>query len=241
MEEIFEKTGSVTVSMTDKSGLLTYADVFRLFMDIAGDHAERIGVGIADMKKKGLFWLTVRTKIRYYYRPRLFEAITVRTWPMAPERVRGLRCYELVSDEGLAASGKTEWAVMNIETGRVASLAGVYPEGLRFPETLSLEAAFSRISPENAEPYAEYRVRSSDIDVGGHMNNVAYIDALMGSFSSDELERLCPSDIEAVFRAPCFEGDALTFSRLNTGSGFDAVLKRGETPVFLARLTGSEA
>lgn len=237
MEELFEQQKTVSVSMTDRSGQISYADVFRIFMDAAGDHAERIGVGIGAMREKGLFWLTVRTKIRFYHRPGLFENITVRTWPMAPERVRGLRCYELVSDEGLAASGKTEWAVMNIETGRIASLAGVYPEEFRFPERLSLDEPFARIGYDGSAPGGEYAVRSTDIDVGGHMNNVAYIDALMGMFTGAELDALSPAVIEAVFRAPCFEGDRLAFTRTETETGSDCAFIKSGSPVFMARLT----
>lgn len=222
--------------MADSGGRLSHAAVFRLFMDIAGDHAERIGVGIGALKAKGLFWLTVKTKVRYFDRPRLFEPLTVRTWPMAPEKVRALRCYELLSGDRLVAAGKTEWAVMNTETGRLAPLAGVYPEGFVFSEKLSLGEPFFRIAPPSPVPYSEYRVRSTDTDVGGHMNNVAYVDALMGSFSSEELRAIDPYEIEAAFRAPCFEGDRLVFFRGESAETVDVSLQRDGAPVFLARL-----
>ncbi|MBQ8004580.1 MAG: hypothetical protein IJ299_05775, partial [Oscillospiraceae bacterium] len=62
----------------------------------------------------------------------------------------------------------------------------------------------------------KYTVRSTDIDLGQHMNNAKYINALFGLFSCEELKRMNITDVEINFRTPCFEGDELSiYSRKN--------------------------
>ncbi len=84
-------------------------------------------------------------------------------------------------------------------------------------------------------PFAEYRVRSTDIDVGGHMNNAAYLRAFFGAFSCAELAQMRISEIDAAFRAPCFEGDTLRFYRRENEGAVDLRAARGEETVLLLR------
>ena len=56
-----------------------------------------------------------------------------------------------------------------------------------------------------------YTVRSIDTDYGRHMNNVAYIKAVEGLFSSKELDELKISELEIHYKNPCFEGETITF------------------------------
>ena len=57
-------------SLTDSSGKLSVPDCFSLFMDVAAVHAPMLKCGTEDLAKQGLFWLTVRSKIKIIRRPR---------------------------------------------------------------------------------------------------------------------------------------------------------------------------
>ena len=89
---------------------------------------------------------------------------------------------------------------------------------------------------DGINPYAQYTVRSTDIDVGGHMNNAAYLKALFGTFSCKELAEKNIRSVDALFRAPCFEGDELLWQRAETAEGFQIrATCKGKT-VFLAAI-----
>ena len=192
MKSIYEMPFPVTPGYCDASGKLGYHEAFRIFMDAAAIHAQLLGVGFKEMSEKRLFWLTVKTKICFYRRPVMGEVVTVRTWPEVPEKIRCLRSYEIRKGEELLVSGKTEWAVLDLETNRVVPMETVYPQGIDFPEAAACEEAFERVPDEFREEdrYAEYLVGSTDIDVGGHMNNGAYIRAVMGSLSNEEIRSM---------------------------------------------------
>ncbi|MCR5808971.1 MAG: hypothetical protein K6G56_05360 [Clostridiales bacterium] len=237
MTETYEKELAVTPVNADRSGKLSYHDTFGAFMDMASAHADVLGCGVADIKKRSLFWLVAKTAVRFRRRPEVGEKARLVTWPEKPERIRGCRSYEIIKDGEILVRGKTEWAVMNTETGRLAPMEGIYPaELVSFPESACPEA-FTRITvPEERVPLAEYRVRSTDIDVGGHMNNVAYIRMITGCFSSAELERLDPKLVEAVYRAPCFEGDTLLLTKAEDESGMTVFAEKDGKIIFMLRM-----
>ena len=74
-----------------------------LFQALAAEHAEQIGVGGADMAKRGLFWLTVRTRIRFYKRPAMMQTVGLETWPGPGEGMRWERYYTLKRGDALPA------------------------------------------------------------------------------------------------------------------------------------------
>ncbi len=238
MDEIYEKELETAPSVCDASGRLSYHGAFGLFMDAASSHADRLGIGIGDLMKKNLFWLTVKTRVEFISRPSLGKPVTVRTWPEAPEKVRGDRSYELEQDGEILIAGKTEWTILNFKENRLSSPREIYPESLRFREDSAITAPFARI-PEQFEayrPYASRTVLSTDIDMGHHMNNVAYLQALAGSFSTEEWDRLPLQNIDVLFRASCFEGDELQFSRRDADDSVQIRIARGDQTILLVNL-----
>ena len=132
MDQLFEQAQIILPSMADAGGRLSIPNTFGLFMDIASIHAGMLGSGMDDMARRGLFWLTVKTQIVFYDRPRVMERIGARTWPESPGKIRCNRSYQLLRGEEVLVAGKTEWAVMDLRTKQLAPLTGVYPPALSF-------------------------------------------------------------------------------------------------------------
>ena len=234
---------TILPSVCDMEMKLSIADTFALFMDIATVHADLLGVGAEDMMGRGLFWLTVKTKVHFLRRPRMMERVTLSTRPLAPEKIRSIREYRLTKGEELLAQGKTEWTVIETATGKIHPMADVFARELELGKTPEYTAPFCRVAPDfsAAECLGTYRVRSTDIDLGGHMNNVAYLRALLGMLSSRELKAFPQSEVEIAFRSPCFEGETLQIFRRpveipHREVGVDlAALKSDGTPAVLLR------
>lgn len=205
-------------SHMDSSGRLGIPDCFSLFMDVAAPHAALLGCGTQDLAKKDLFWLTVRSKIKILRRPYLMENITVSTWPEEPEETRCIRDYSITQDGKPLVLGKTLWAVVNLKTGKLAPVDELYPEGFKAIPDIAVEEPFTRFDKDfGGELFASYTVRSTDIDFGGHMNNIAYIRALAGLYPADEWQALNISEMEIHYKSSCFEGDVLEFHKKTVG------------------------
>ena len=238
MQPIFEQNILIPPSACDYSGRLGYAGAFAVLMDLATEHAEHLGIGLAAMKAKNRFWVTVRTKIILYERPAVSEAVRLITWPEKPGAVRCNRSYEIRRGDKLLIAGRTEWAVMNTEANAIAPAADLFPADLDYVSGSSVSEPFVRIPArfDGTEPFASYTVRSTDIDLGGHMNNAAYPRALFGAFSAKELEAMQARSIDLIFRAPCYEGEKLDFYKKESEGVTDLRIARGDETVLLARI-----
>ena len=239
MENKISREIMVGPSMCDSKARMTFTACVNLFMDMATVHAEMIGNGPTVLTPKGLFWITAKTRIRILRAPLLTETVTVSTWPEKPGAFKGDRDYEITSGDSILVLGKTEWCVIDFGTKRPARVKSVYPEGMEYLDDVSIPEGFEKINDTfEADPYATHKVDSSDIDIGGHMNNGAYVRALMSTFSVKELNDLKPTSLEIVYLESCYEGDILYFRREITENGINIRmdLRNGRTAA-LAKLS----
>lgn len=210
-------------SQTDYVNRLRYHETFNIFMDLANRHAEILGIDQKTFMDKGLFWLTVKTRIRFYRRPVMSDRVQGQTWPIRPTTLRSDRCYRLLDKDGILAEGRTEWAVMDMKAGRLANLKELFPQDLVFNEEPFSIEDFPRIMPcdDSFKLKNTYKVISSDIDMGQHMNNVAYVRALMGMFSVQELKDMDIREITVIFKTSAHENDVLSMMYRKDGNTLD--------------------
>ena len=228
MEAVYGRAQNSAPSMCVASGHIGLSAAFALFQDVASEHAERMGLGGVAMQKKHAFWMTVRTRVHFYKRPWMMQVVDLTTWPMAPGKMRCDRCYRLCDGETLLAEGRTEWCVYDTQANAVRSTEGLFDPETAFPTELLLPDPYARFRHDFAEDdrACTHVVRASDIDVGRHMNNVAYLRMLMDSFSVSEQERMRITEMEILFCMPCFEGEELDVLRRKTDSGYEFGVRR---------------
>lgn len=225
----------------DSSARLGVADTFGLFMDLAAEHAAAIGNGPVDMQKRGLFWLTVKTRIQFFRRPGITETVTASTWPESVGKKRGNRSYLLSKNGETLVAGKSEWAILELEGGGLHDVLDAYAPGTEFPTESAVPGLYTRIHDNfTGEPFAWYTVHSTDIDLGGHMNNAAYPRALASLFPVARQRELTVREAEIHFRTPCYEGDTLAFQKRRAADGaleLRASLPNGKTATLIRLVT----
>lgn len=222
MANKLEREILVPLSHCDNMSKLSVPSMFSLFMDIATDHAEQLHLSAKDLGEN-LFWLAVKTKIKINKRPCMTEKVTLATWPEKAVRVRANRHYTISDENEVLVAGKTEWAVISTETGRLQRLNDIYGEDFSFCEDVSTDEVYARVSDDfsDASVLGEYTIRSTDIDVGQHMNNAFYIRALFSLFSTKELREREITEIDISYKAQSFEGETLTVKVREIGNAFE--------------------
>ena len=81
MTDKLEKTFAIVPSQCDSTARLGIPNAFSLFMDIATEHADQLGIGLKDLGPQNKFWLTVKSKVHFYDMPALSDVVTLTTWP----------------------------------------------------------------------------------------------------------------------------------------------------------------
>lgn len=211
MDNKMQRELLIPLSHCDNTSKLSVPFMFNMFMDIATDHAEHLHLSAKDLGEN-MFWLATRTKVVINRRPLMCERVTLSTWPEKAVRVRANRQYAVNDDNGVAIAGKTEWAVINTESGKLQRLNDIYGEDFEYCEDVACEGSYARISDnfDSAKVFSQYTIRSTDIDVGQHMNNAAYVRALFSLFSCKELESSEVKEIDITYKNQSFEGETLT-------------------------------
>ena len=238
MNAEYTRTVTVLPSQVDAYGKLSMAHTFDLFMDVATEAADALGVGWTFLQRKGMFWITVKTRISFLERPNLMDTVRVRTWPERPGEKRCNRHYELSRDGEVLIRAKTEWAIVSILTRRPQSLGKIMPQEMDYPDELACPEPFPMIDEAFPEPpFARHLVTARDIDMARHMNNVAYVRAIVDAFSVKEWKKLDVKQMDVIFRASAHEGDELQFQQRRDGHVLDirGSLPGGET-IVLSRI-----
>ena len=230
MEGTFEKTIILGPSQCDATSRLSLYSTFVIFQDIASEHAETLGIGGAATAAKNLFWLTVRTRVKMYHRPAMMEKLTVKTWLGAfkPGDLRTDRFYRITCGDTLVAEGRTEWAVLRLTDQSVVRMREVEMPDVEICPEIVCGAPFSRFHelPDEKDFCTEHVVRPSDVDMGQHMNNTAYIRAMLDTFTVKEWKALEPEEMEICFRQPCYGGETLAIRRRELGDGWLFLVQR---------------
>ena len=223
MEIKLQRNIKIQTSMCDNLSQLSIPSLFTIFMDLACEHAPMLDLGSDKLMPKGLFWVAAKAKVKIHRLPEVLTEAMACTWPEAPGKIRTNRYYTLSDTSGVLAEGKTEWAIIDIASGRPVKLSEIYPENMKHPEEKVCDQPFARVKDdfEDCDILGTYTIRSTDIDIGQHMNNVAYIRALFGAFTCKELENLNITDIDIAFKSQCYEGENLTLLKRKVDNGLE--------------------
>lgn len=215
-----------------QTGRLTPLGAFTLMQSLAVQHAEEIGVGGAAMAAKGLFWLTVHTRIDFFAPAKLMDALEGITWPEPcnARAYRSYRSYALERGGETVAIGRTLWAILGDE-GRLMQFSSAgFPEDYVFSERQGIADAPTRFADDfdEGDLVRHYTVRSTDIDLGHHMNNVAYVRALLDCFPAAVLDSGAVRSMEVHYAAQCREGEELSVYLKREGALCRMAVKRPE-------------
>ena len=79
----------------------------------AGEHAEQLGIGAADLAQRDLYWVLTRQFIRIARLPAAREEIIVNTWPSRRPRQLFFRDFRVTDPNGeLVATATSAWALI---------------------------------------------------------------------------------------------------------------------------------
>lgn len=202
----------VMPSMCDENSRMSIPAMLDMFQDMAGIHADSVGIGALELEERGLFWVVSKTRIRIMSHPLVQEILEATTWIQPAERVSCERDWAISQNGEQVAYVRSMWAALRRDNFRPGHMEDFYPES-DFSMAPPDDMPFTRMSKkfEGAEPLGEYTIRSVDIDRGGHMNNVNYIRAMLGCFTCAQIAEMDIKEIDMQFIQQCYEGDTIQF------------------------------
>lgn len=223
MENRAEKVYRIPLSLCDNTSQLSYTGFFTAFVDLASEHAADLCMGKKEMDARGLIWVTTKTKIRIYDRPRMLSEVQLTTWPGPADKSRSNRYYTMIQDDRLLAEAKNEWSVLEPATGRVHRVSEVFPKDIEICTDTACDVPYYKVSDDfsDCEIIGTHTVTFSDLDTSNHMNNAAYVRRIFSVFDSKKVASMAVSELEVAYRHQCYEGEKLIFKIRKNDTGFD--------------------
>lgn len=209
----------------DVSARIKPSAILELMQEMAGAHAEFLGVGRSKLLPMNLAWVLTRVEVRMERYPLSGEIITVETFPMPNRRVFFPRYFIFRDSEGkqIGCAGSL-WVVLDITTRKMANAAEIAPllpdnSDLTAPMGMPATVADCAGETEEAHRIPVY----TDLDMNGHVNNTRYLDWCCNALGIDVMrdhtlmqfavnynQEILPGQaVRTVLRR---EGDAFSFS-----------------------------
>ncbi|MCR4676176.1 MAG: hypothetical protein K5634_02965 [Sphaerochaetaceae bacterium] len=233
MENLHSESIKVNIGNSDATLHLSLPAMMTCFQDIATEHAQLLGIGFKDMSDKGLVWVTTKTMVDIEKSPSFLSDCTVSTMASEIRNGRAYREYTISVRDKVCVKGKSEWTALDIKTGRPVSAETVMPE-LEYVENRVCPSDFRMIDHDfsNAEVLGVCKVRSTDIDFIGHMNNIAYVRSFQSLFTVEQLKKNPFRHFEISYVSSCYEGNEIEY-RIRGNEVCGTNLKTGKPCVFI--------
>lgn len=176
-------------------------------LEAAGKHAGLLGVGVRDLHARGLTWVLSRLHARVASLPAAGAAVDIATWPCGRHRLLAVREFRLRGAPGAEVLRATSaWALMNLETRRLARLDPHLPDYGPCPERM-VEDDFAPLPPPDpGSPRRLFCAEAGDIDLNDHVNTMVYLGWALGS-APDAVRSRPLQELEAAFVGEAHLGD----------------------------------
>lgn len=235
-EELFQ----VYTEDVDRADKLTAAAAFNYFQEIAGNHAQDLGVGKEYMIDAGQAWILSRMSAVLDRRPGRGSKVRVRTWPRGTDRLFAIRDYEMLDKtDSVIARGRSGWLIVDLTTLRPRR-----PEALvaSLPSNVGMDALADGAQglPERKDLVEVGRRTAaySDIDYNGHVNNARYVQWIQDALPAEEIEAADRLRLDINYLSEVKPGAMVSLwtGRIEGGWAIQGRHVDADTPAFRAEL-----
>lgn len=190
-------------------------------------------------RELGYFWVFTKSKLKFFRRPSWREVIDASTFTVQNSGMR-TNVNSIFKDK----SGNTlllanqEACVLDIERHRPVPLSKVpYPQD-GFPDKVFTDDFVKFVIPDSdyREVY-EQVIRSSNIDMSHHLNNIEYIKFALNVFTEEFLLSHDVCELEVHYTGESKEGQTLKILRADTEDGTYIKIKESERSVFEMKIS----
>ena len=183
---MYKKSYYIGSNDVDKFLDLKLPSLFKMMQDISTEHAEVIGIGKENTINKGMFWVITRMEVDIIRMPKYLDTVHLITYPGDNMRFIFPRYFRLEDEQGnCLIRASSVWMVLDKSNHRINM--NPFPE-VKLPEEHmndELKMPEKAKDDSNLNEVENRKVRYSDIDLNGHLNNTKYIDYIMDIHDSD--------------------------------------------------------
>ena len=220
----------VRLSDMDVHGRVRLDAVARFLQDIAIDDVQETGWGIPDH-----LWFVRRIRLEVREPLAADRELELVTWCSGVASIAAGRRWSVTGDRGGRVEVDSVWIHLGPEQrpARIESF-GIYAEatGGR-PVSTRLELP----PPPDDAPSSTWALRSTDVDLHGHLNNAVYWQAVEDVARSEGVDLAAPLVAELDYRDPIDLADRVELATSRSGDAVSLGFRVGDAVRAVARLS----
>lgn len=224
MKNLWQSEYKLRAGDFDKFDRIKPSSVLDLFQDAAGQHAEEIGLGFAQMVELKYLWVLVRVKFEILKAPVRYQNVIIKTWPLPPHRLNYKREYSIENMDGeMLIKGSSEWVIIHSQERKLLSVPDLYPFGDNFHTEVMFCDKLTKVRDfETKEEPHVVNAGFSELDINNHVNNTKYANYVLDAVNPKE------KDVIKTFQID-YRKEVLTGAKLNIFKSCDekVILSKG--------------
>lgn len=185
-EKIFKRKFLVETYNTSYFQTIKISDLFKHLQEVASQHSDLMKIGFDDLKSKQGAWVLTKQLLEITELPRALEEFTVHTWSNRHNKIVANRNFLVTNQANQPIiKASSDWVVLNLEKRRIIPLSKINLDYIQSYNYELFPANLEKILVNSDYKINEFtkKVRFSDIDINGHMNNTCYVDMVLDSMA----------------------------------------------------------
>jgi acyl-ACP thioesterase len=204
----------------DARGVVSVPSLCNFFQDAASGHAHALGVSVDQLAAENLTWMLYRLTLEIEAECRWRETLTLHTWPSGSQGLFALRDFIFHDRRGRRlGAGFSQWLAIDLGKRRPVRIAPIARRlnPLEGKRAMAHEIAdlTSPVLPCHSIPIT---VGFDDLDINQHVNNVCYVQWVLGTVPLALREKSILRRLEIQFKAEVRAGQRLVARRLGQGT-----------------------
>ncbi|MDY6038775.1 MAG: thioesterase [Eubacterium sp.] len=167
-----------------------------------------------------------------------YDEIDVHTWACRGKAATFIRCFLVKRGDEIVAKGYSEWAVVNIHTGKLCRTDEIDLSDYEFdePVEMSIPIRFTLPKGIDYELCEKHQVMFSEVDRNMHMNNTYYLDMIWNHVPDVKNKKMTSFLIRHRAEAPL--GSEIEIRRAKTAEPIDVAGGANESYIFKTAVNG---
>lgn len=191
-DKVFRREYLVETYNTSYFQTIKVSDLFKYLQEVASQHSEIMKIGFDDLKSKKGAWVLTKQLLEVERLPKALEEFTIHTWSHKLNKIVATRNFIVTDKENnIIIKATSDWVVINLEKRRIIPISKINLDYIQSYDLDLFSEALSKININQENLVNEFtkKVRFSDIDINGHMNNTSYVDMVLDSMAEYFTER----------------------------------------------------
>lgn len=209
-------------------------------IEIATEHANKLGIGFLYTTPKGIGWVLTRLSLQMSRYPSFNEQYSITTWVESLNRFYSVRDFAISDSKGeIIGYVRSAWMLINLTSHTTVGTEAVPFDASLVSDRPCIVDNVDRKPKQIAEEINKYRFRYTDIDFYGHVNTVRYVELILNQFPLSLYETSHVHRMELSFHKEARYAEQIDVEKITLESStpsFNITLRRDKDMLFSCRI-----